>query len=99
MTGFGPAAEWAARTALAGGAVLLLGLTWAALTRCPARRQRVAAMAVRGAVLAAGLCLLPGWLAVPVPAASREAPRGEPSAVAGPLPAGDPEALDERPGR
>ncbi|MFO0851868.1 MAG: M56 family metallopeptidase [Gemmataceae bacterium] len=96
MTGFGPAAEWAARTALAGGTVLLLGLAWAALTRCPARRQRVAAVAIRGAVLAAALCLLPGWLRVPVPSPSHGAPpRGEPSAVAGSLPAGDPDGADD----
>jgi hypothetical protein len=79
MTEYGPAAEWATRTAVAGGVILLLGLAWAGRTRCPARRQLIAGFAVRGAVVAAILCLLPGWLRVNVAPFSREA---EPTATA-----------------
>lgn len=61
------AGDWWVRAVLSGGAVLLLG--WLAVLACrrPAVRQRAGAWAVRGAVLAAGLSLLPNWLLLPRP--------------------------------
>jgi beta-lactamase regulating signal transducer with metallopeptidase domain len=67
------AADWAAHTALAGGLVLGLGWAWLMFVRQPARRQRLAAWTVRAAVLVAVLCLLPGWLRVPVPDWAKQA--------------------------
>src|SRR3954447_4024778 len=95
MTDFWQAAgEWGGHAALAGGGVLALGLGFAKLAAGPALRQRVAAWAVRGAVLAAVLCLFPAWLTIPVPVGgtqlvSREA---QPSADAAPsvAPASEP---------
>ncbi len=61
------AAGWLGHTALVGGAVLLLGWVGVLLVKAPARRQRLAAWAVRAAVLVPVLCLLPAWLTVPAP--------------------------------
>lgn len=58
---------WWLHAAVAGGVVLLLGWAGVKLSSGPARRQRVAAWTVRGAVLAAGLCALPSWLILPTP--------------------------------
>jgi beta-lactamase regulating signal transducer with metallopeptidase domain len=82
------AAGWLGHTALAGGAVLLLGWVGVLLVKAPARRQRLAAWAVRAAVLAPVLCLLPAWLTVPAPGfveeelapAARESPPAAPAA-------------------
>lgn len=58
---------WWAHAAIAGGLVLLIGWLGLRKTAGPARRQRVGAWSVRGAVLAAGLCALPPWLLLPAP--------------------------------
>ena len=59
---------WLGHTALVGAAVLLLGWVGVRLVKGPALRQRLAVWAVRAAVLAPVLCLLPAWLTVPAPA-------------------------------
>jgi len=59
---------WLGHAALVGAVVLLLGWVGVRLVRGPARRQRLAVWAVRAAVLAPALCLLPAWLTVPAPA-------------------------------
>ncbi len=58
---------WLGHAALVGAAVLLLGLVGARVVRGPARRQWLAVWAIRAAVLAPALCLLPAWLTVPAP--------------------------------
>src|SRR5689334_14575385 len=81
MTDFWQAAgDWAGHAALAGGGVLALGLGLARLASSPALRQRVAAWTVRGAVLAAVLCLFPAWLTIRVPVAHAPAAQHEPQA-------------------
>src|SRR5262245_42513312 len=60
-------AAWLGPTALAGGAVLGGGWLVTRLVRDPARRAAVMGWAVRGAVLTAILCALPGWLTLPTP--------------------------------
>jgi serine protease Do len=77
-------AGWLGHTALVGGAVLLLGWVGLRAVTAPARRQRLAAWAVRAAVLAPVLCLLPAWLTVPAPAflgEERRALSGEPESA------------------
>ena len=59
---------WLGHAVLVGAAVLLLGWVGVRLVKGPARRQRLAVWAVRAAVLAPVLCLLPAWLTVPAPA-------------------------------
>ncbi|MFO0935185.1 MAG: M56 family metallopeptidase [Gemmataceae bacterium] len=60
------ATEWLTHTAVAGG--IVLGLGWI-LSRnaAPTAARTVAGWSVRGAVLAAVLCLLPGWITLPAP--------------------------------
>jgi beta-lactamase regulating signal transducer with metallopeptidase domain len=99
------AAGWLGHTALVGGAVLLLGWVGVLLVKAPARRQRLAAWAVRAAVLAPVLCLLPAWLTVPAPAfveeelapAVRESPPAAPPAEE-PAPAATEFAAADPPG-
>ncbi|HET6574574.1 MAG TPA: M56 family metallopeptidase [Fimbriiglobus sp.] len=71
-------AGWLGHTALVGAAVLLLGWGGLRLVKSPARRHRLAAWAVRAAVLAPVLCLLPAWLTVPVGSGEWRAMSGEP---------------------
>lgn len=59
---------WLGHTAAAGGAVLLVGWLAVRATRGAAGRQRLAAWAVRAAVLVPVLCLFPAWLTVRLPA-------------------------------
>lgn len=61
------AGEWWVRAVLSGGAVLLVGWLAVLVCRRPAGRQRAGAWAVRGAVLAVGLSVLPNWLLLPRP--------------------------------
>lgn len=61
------AGEWWVRAALSGGAVLLLGWLGMLAFRTPAFRQRIGSWAVRGAVLAAMLSVLPQWALLPRP--------------------------------
>lgn len=65
---------WALRTAVGGGAVLLIGWWLASRQRLPARRQRLAEVALAAALLVPLLALMPGWLPVPVGVAA-PAPR------------------------
>lgn len=62
------AGGWWVQAAMSGGAVLLLGWLGMRVCRGPALRQRVGAWTVRGAVLAAGLSMLPQWVLLPKPA-------------------------------
>src|SRR5579883_1825505 len=81
------AAGWAAHAAVAGGTVLGAGWVWLRRVEQPARRYRLAAWTVRGAVLAAVLCLFPAWLTVPAPAWPGVVPGQAPDEpVAGPRP-------------
>src|SRR5215831_21090705 len=59
--------QWLARTALAGGAVLLAGVLWMLATRQPARRQWFGETALLCALLVAALCALPAWLPIAIP--------------------------------
>jgi beta-lactamase regulating signal transducer with metallopeptidase domain len=60
-------AGWFGHTVFSGGIVLAIG--WILARRSvPASARSVAGWSVRGAVLAAVLCLLPGWITLPAPA-------------------------------
>ncbi len=61
------AAEWLGHTALAGGTMLGAGWVIARRVADPARKVAAMGWAVRGAVLTAILCALPGWLKLPAP--------------------------------
>ena len=63
------ASGWLLHTLAGGGLLLLLAWTWAAWTRQPARRLRVAEWAVAASLLLAVLSLGPAWLVVTTPAA------------------------------
>jgi beta-lactamase regulating signal transducer with metallopeptidase domain len=93
MTGFWLAiAGWAGQTAVAGGAVFALAALILWRTPAAGRRERVAAWAVRAAVLAAVVAAFPAWLRVPVPDWLRPAPAvaaAEPTPPATPEPAAD----------
>jgi beta-lactamase regulating signal transducer with metallopeptidase domain/tetratricopeptide (TPR) repeat protein len=66
-------AGWFTQTALAGGFVLALG--WLLARRAaPEATRSVAGWSVRGAVLASGLCLFPGWITLPAPDWAKPAP-------------------------
>lgn len=52
---------WLTRTAVAGGAVLLVGVIWLVLTRQPARRQRIGELALLCSLLVALPAALPAW--------------------------------------
>ncbi len=64
------ATGWLMHTLAGGGLLLLLALVWAAWTRQPVRRLRVAEWAVTAALLLAVLSLGPAWLVVTAPAPS-----------------------------
>src|SRR5437588_10635260 len=69
------ATGWLLHTLAGGGLVLLLAWAWAACTRQPARRLRVAEWAVAASLVLAILSLGPAWLVVATPApAQRLAP-------------------------
>jgi serine protease Do len=60
-------AGWFGHTVFSGGLVLAIG--WILARRSvPASARSVAGWSVRGAVLAAVLCLMPGWITLPAPA-------------------------------
>jgi beta-lactamase regulating signal transducer with metallopeptidase domain len=61
------AVEWAGRSVLAGGTVLLLGWVVARLISAPEFKQPIAVWTIRAAVLVPVLCLFPAWLTVSVP--------------------------------
>lgn len=63
---------WLARTALGGGALLLLGLLSMILIRQPARRQRLGELALLSSLLAALLAALPSWWELSLRAAPPE---------------------------
>ncbi len=63
------ASGWLLHTLAGGGLLLLLAWTWAAWTRQPARRLRVAEWAVASSLLLAVLSLGPAWLVVTTSAA------------------------------
>ena len=69
------ASGWLLHTLAGGGLLLLLAWAWAAWTRQPARRLRVAEWAVAASLLLAVLSLGPAWLVVTTPA---PAPRPSP---------------------
>jgi hypothetical protein len=52
---------WFLRTALSGGLVLLAGFVWMALTRQPARRQRIGELALLSSLLVALPAAFPAW--------------------------------------
>lgn len=52
---------WLLRVVVAGGGILLLGWLYSAFQKQPARRQRIAELALGTSLLIAGLALLPGW--------------------------------------
>jgi beta-lactamase regulating signal transducer with metallopeptidase domain len=60
------ASTWLLRTLAAGGVLLLLAWLALRLVGDPARRQRLAAWTIRGAVLTAVLGFFPAWLTIPV---------------------------------
>ncbi len=62
------ASGWLLHTLAGGGLLFLLAWTWAAWTRQPVRRLRVAEWAVAASLLLAVLSLGPAWLVVTTPA-------------------------------
>src|SRR4051794_14938356 len=77
---------WLVRTALAGGVVLLLGWLLQHRLADPARQQRLGEWSLIAALFAAGLCLFPAWLLIPVPLGQKApvAMREEAAAVSEP---------------
>lgn len=73
-------AGWFGHTVFSGGLVLAIG--WVLAHRAvPASARSVAGWSVRGAVLAAVLCLLPGWITLPAPAWVSAPPAASPGRV------------------
>src|SRR5579872_6868906 len=58
--------NWWLHSAIGGGLLLLLTAVLMAVTRQPARRQRLGEWGVTAALVVAVLCLAPAWLLVPV---------------------------------
>jgi beta-lactamase regulating signal transducer with metallopeptidase domain len=98
------AAGWLTHTLAGGGLLLLLGWAWAATTRQPVRRLRVAQWSAAAALVLAALSVGPAWLVITTPApradasAARpaEAPRPPPQANPNPAPTAPPPAATIR---
>jgi beta-lactamase regulating signal transducer with metallopeptidase domain len=60
---------WLAHVAVGGGLLLLAARVAVALTRQPARRQRLGEWGILAALVLAALSLAPAWLPLPLPAA------------------------------
>ncbi|CAN5230736.1 hypothetical protein BH11PLA2_BH11PLA2_21620 [soil metagenome] len=69
------AISWLLRTLFAGGMVLAAAWLLLRLYGSPARRERLAAWAIRGAVLTAILGLFPAWLTIPISLTSTPEPQ------------------------
>src|SRR5262249_20889938 len=66
---------WLLQTLAVGGAVLLFASLTILLVRQPARRRQIGIWAVRAALLAPALTLLPSWILLPRPAAKVDSGR------------------------
>ena len=76
------ATGWLLHTLAGGGLLLLLAWAWAAWTRQPVRRLRLAEWAVAASLLLAVLSLGPAWLVITTPAAATHQPASDAGAVA-----------------
>ena len=89
--------HWWLHSAIGGGLLLLLVGVLMAVTRQPARRQRLGEWGVTAALIVAVLCLAPAWLLVPLPEEhSSKPPAAPPSAAVAERPAPAPAALPRR---
>ena len=79
---------WLARTSLAGGAILLMGIVGMVLIRQPARRQRIGELALVSGLLVAVLSALPSWWRLDFDRTLEDAPLTAPA---------HPPTLDQRP--